>query len=206
MPSYVMITNTYTYGLMVKGMKKLLVGILLFFALVNVSYARGIYVGAKYMLLDTTISVLPNTYTASPTGFAIFGGKTFSSTFAIEGTVLLNGPEANIDNTSIGKLNLDSFADVTAVFTKRFSREFQVDGRLGAALIKWKDSDGNLSDTWSTIGFTIAGNASYFINRDIRFFIEYQFLPDATLDNPPSGAEDDNISASAISIGGSARF
>lgn len=185
-------------------MKKLVIATMMFFACAQVSYARGVYVGAKYMLLDASINALPNTFTASPSGFAILGGKTFSSTFAIEGTLLLNGPEATIDNTTNGKINLDSFADATAVFTKRFSREFQVDGRLGVALIKWKDS---IPDTWSTIGFTIAGNASYFINRDVRFFVEYQFLPDATIDNPPSGVDpEDNVSASAISIGGSARF
>lgn len=189
---------------MVKGMKKLLVATMLFFAFAHVSYARGVYVGGKYMLLDASINVLPNTFSSKPTGFAIFGGKTFSSTFAVEGTLLLNGPEADIDNSPNATLKLDGFADVTAVFTKRFTRAFQVDGRLGAAYISWKDST---PQKWSMLGFTIAGNASYFVNRDIRFFVEYQFLPDATRDNPPTGADqDDNISSSAISIGGSARF
>jgi len=179
-------------------MKKYFIGVILFVASNSTVHAASTYVGGKYMMYSASIENPFISLDSSPTGFAVVAGESLTTNFAVEGTLLLSGGEASISSSSY-KLKMNSFVDVTAVAKTRLSPEFELAGRGGIALVKWKDSAG---DTASVTGLTLAGVASYYINNDFRIFVEYQFLPDAEYDDFP----DVKVAASSFNLGATIRF
>ena len=178
-------------------MKTKLLGLLLLTAASSAVQAQGAYIGGKLMNFDTTIKTGIGDFSSSPSGFAVFAGAEIAPSLALEATFLVNGNEDNIDQSA--KLNIDNYYDFSAVAKARLSRQVEISGRVGIASLKWKDS---LNYTASGTGPTVAGAASFYLSNQVRFFAEYQFLPDAEFDDN-SG---DTISSSAFNIGASVHF
>lgn len=142
--------------------------------------AEGMYVGFKFMRMDTTISApgFPE-ISASPTGFVVVIANELSPSMAIEATALLYGRTDKFGDTVSGTdygIRLDSLLGIGLIGKTSVVSDFQIFGKAGLVDAAFIDTDGHKD---SDKGVSFGGGFLFELNPPNRIVLEYESFLDS---------------------------